>query len=261
MSFLNEASKLFTNKYFLYFVMFLSVTNIFGYLVTNKLNAIVFFILIGVLTHQFSKNMAVVLLVSLLATNFLMVNRSMREGLENQVAEDAPAVKKIVETDEEIAKAVPAVKTAKNNDEIKEAINNSNAKQGEPTKPVDMNNEDLNMSEEEADAPKGVGEKISTNKKGKTEEHFGPRLDYAATIEQSYQNLDNLLGTDSIKQLTTDTQKLMQQQQNLFNTMNQMVPVLEGAQNMLKTFKIDGLTDSLKNIGGLTKMPIPAPQK
>jgi hypothetical protein len=69
------------------------------------------------------------------------------------------------------------------------------------------------------------------------------------------------LGTDSIKQLTTDTQKLMQQQQNLFNTMNQMVPVLEGAQNMLKTFKIDGLTDSLKNIGGLTKMPIPAPQK
>jgi hypothetical protein len=261
MSFLNEASKLFTNKYFLYFVMFLTATNIFGYLVTNKLNAIVFFILIGVLTHQFSKNMAVVLLVSLLATNFLMVNRSMREGLENQVAEDSPAVKKIVETDEEIAKAVPAVKTAKNNDEVKDVINNSNSKQGEPTKPVDMNNEDLNMSEEEADAPKGVGEKISTNKKGKTEEHFGPRLDYAATIEQSYQNLDNLLGTDSIKQLTTDTQKLMQQQQNLFNTMNQMVPVLEGAQNMLKTFKIDGLTNSLKNIGGLTKMPIPAPQK
>ena len=65
-----------------------------------------------------------------------------------------------------------------------------------------------------------------------------------------------MLGTDSIKQLTTDTQKLMAQQQNLFNTMNQMVPVLEGAQNMLKGFNVNGLADSLKKIGGVSGAPI-----
>jgi hypothetical protein len=64
-----------------------------------------------------------------------------------------------------------------------------------------------------------------------------------------------LLGSDSIKQLTGDTQKLMQQQQNLFNTMNQMVPVLEGAQNMLKGFDMSGLQNSLKGMSGLVNAP------
>jgi hypothetical protein len=43
----------------------------------------------------------------------------------------------------------------------------------------------------------------------------------------------------------------MSQQQNLFNTMNQMVPVLEGAQNMLEKFDIGGITNSLNSIKGL----------
>jgi hypothetical protein len=119
---------------------------------------------------------------------------------------------------------------------------------------VDLNNPDLNKQTDET-APEGFGEKMSNNKKGKKEEHFGPRLDYAATIEQSYQNLDSLLGSDSIKQLTGDTQKLMQQQQNLFNTMNQMVPVLEGAQNMLKGFDMSSLTKSLGGMGALATAP------
>ena len=38
----NEASKLLTNKYFLYFTVFLAATNVLGYLVTNKLNAVIF---------------------------------------------------------------------------------------------------------------------------------------------------------------------------------------------------------------------------
>jgi hypothetical protein len=118
---------------------------------------------------------------------------------------------------------------------------------------VDINNPDLNKKLDSA-SPEGFGTKNS-NKKGKNEEHFGPRLDYAATIEQSYQNLDSLLGSDSIKQLTGDTQKLMQQQQNLFNTMNQMVPVLEGAQNMLKGFDMESLTKSLGGISALQGAP------
>jgi hypothetical protein len=70
-------------------------------------------------------------------------------------------------------------------------------------------------------------------------------------IEQSYQNLDSILGSDSIKQLTNDTQKLMQQQQNLFNSMNQMVPVLESAKSMLSGFNMDDLQKSFKDISGL----------
>ena len=65
MNFSSEISKLLTNKYFLYFMVFLAATNVLGYLVTNKLNAVIFFALIGLLTYQFSKNMAVILLIAI----------------------------------------------------------------------------------------------------------------------------------------------------------------------------------------------------
>jgi hypothetical protein len=48
----------------------------------------------------------------------------------------------------------------------------------------------------------------------------------------------------------------MKQQQNLFDTMQNMVPVLQGAQNMLKDFNINDLTNSLKGMGGLANAPL-----
>ena len=252
MSFVSEASKLLTNKYFLYFMVFLAATNMLGYLVTNKTNAVIFFVLVSLLTSQFSKNMAVILLVAIITTNFLMANKRIREGLENQTA---PSLEKVSDVDPEIANALPIVKRVNTNDEIKTALNSKETVESDNAT-MDINNTDLNKKVDEKDAPVGIGEKLSTNKKGKSEEHFGPRVDYAATIEQSYQNLDNILGSDSIKQLTGDTQKLMQQQQNLFNTMNQMVPVLEGAQNMLKDFKMDDLSKSFDSIKALSNSPM-----
>jgi hypothetical protein len=53
----------------------------------------------------------------------------------------------------------------------------------------------------------------------------------------------------------------MKQQQNLFDTMQNMVPVLNGAQQLLKDFKIDGLTESLKSMGGLAGAPTIATNK
>ena len=273
MSFVSEASKLLTNKYFLYFMVFLSATNVLGYLVTNKQNAVIFFALVSLLTYQFSKNMAVVLLIAIIATNFMMSNKMMREGMTND--EESPALEKAAAADPQIAATLPIVKNSTNNDEIKQKIENSTAGAGgagaagagaagatnlSDNQNIDMNNTDLNKPVAESNIPQGVGEKMS-GKKGKSSESFGPRLDYAATIEQSYQNLDQLLGSDSIKQLTGDTQKLMSQQQNLFNTMNQMVPVLEGAQNMLKGFDMSSLTSSLKGMSALGSAPTAVPEK
>jgi hypothetical protein len=254
MSFASEASKLLTNKYFLYFMVFLASTNILGYLVTNKFNAVIFFGLVSLLTFQFSKNMSVILLVAVIATNFMMSNNLMREGLENNT--DEKVLEKVENTDIEIATTLPIVKNAKTNDEVAEKmLEKADANNALTTALSDINNSDLNNQVEEPGAPEGVGEKIGNKKGGIKTEHFGPRLDYAATIEQSYQNLDSILGSDSIKQLTNDTQKLMQQQQNLFNTMNQMVPVLESAQGMLKGFNMEDLQKSFQSISGLGGAP------
>lgn len=263
MSFASEASKLLTNKYFLYFMVFLASTNVLGYLVTNKLNAIAFFGLVSFLTYQFSKNMVVVLLVAVIATNFMMSSRMMREGLENKT-NDSSSLDKVESIDSEIAKTLPIVEASKDNAEVGKKIKSAGESSGKTQEDIratmeaalsDVNNTDLNKKIEEKNEPEGFGEKISGKKSNGKSEHFGPRLDYAATIEQSYQNLDSILGSDSIKQLTNDTQKLMHQQQNLFNSMNQMVPVLESAKSMLSSFNIDDLQKSFKDISGLGGAP------
>jgi hypothetical protein len=283
MSLATEASKLLTNKYFLYFMVFLAATNVLGYLVTNKTNAVIFFALVSLLTYQFSKNMAVILLVAIIATNFLMANKRMREGLENGTTEtttETPPVRgraldAIDAKDKDVADAInnPAFQEAKNNSQLKANVNdgkqnvaNAVAAANETLKtkpnkiPSDPNNPTSNQTTVPEEEVEGFGEKMG-GKKGAKSESFGPRLDYAATIEQSYGNLDNLLGSDAIRQLTSDTKNLMKQQQTLFNTMNQMVPVLEGAKNMLGGFDVKGLTESLKNIGSISNAPTIATNK
>ena len=269
MSLASEASKLITNKYFLYFMVFLAATNILGYLVTNKMNAVIFFALVSLLTYQFSKNMSVILLVAIIATNFLMANKRIREGLENEsttstsqttsatpttsTTQTTPALNNIEAKDQEIANAIGPVKKSASNTEVPKNIlatsNDISGDQTSPTKMVDVNNEGLNNMSNDS-GPVAAGETLQGSKNKTT--NGGPRIDYSTTIEKSYENLDKILGSDSINKLTGDTQRLMSQQQKLFDTMQNMVPMIEGAKGMLDKLNIGNLTDSLTkmNFGG-----------
>jgi hypothetical protein len=224
--------------------------------------------------------MAVILLVAIIATNFLMANKRMREGLENQTTDSSttttPALSKIEDKDPQIAAVLPAVQQAKNNQQVTTKLNQNNngslpadssveasnakdnLKQDISNKIVDTNNADLNQTTE--NGPAGFGDKMG-GRKGAKSESAGSRIDYAATIEESYANLDNLLGSESIQKLTNDTQKLMKQQQTLFDTMQNMVPVLKGAQDILQGFDMSKLTGSLNQINGLSNAPIAMPNK
>lgn len=78
------------NKWTLYVILGLAITNIFGYLALGNNDALILFFVIGVLTSYFSKNMIVILLCSMLLTNLLIVSKNSaarinnnREGLEN----------------------------------------------------------------------------------------------------------------------------------------------------------------------------------
>ena len=73
------------------------------------------------------------------------------------------------------------------------------------------------------------------------------RIDYAATVEDAYEDLNKILGGDGIKRLTDDTQRLMGQQIQLADAMKSMTPLLEQAKGMLQGF-------DLKNLDGLASM-------
>lgn len=264
MSFANEASKLLTNKYFLYFIVFLAISNVFGYLVTNKFNAVIFFALICLLMANFSKNMVVILLVAIIATNLLMVNGRMREGLENgsdsqltdaqkqeiqtQVEADVQAVKNKrastgaapvssddTATDTTDATTAPTTTTSTSstssttsNDNVADLKAKAQAKKASAASATTTD-----TTTDEGFAPAGVG--ASGNKRGAIGGPAKPsRIDYATTLEDAYDNLDKILGSGGMQNLSADTEKLMNQQKKLFEAMNTMMPLVSKAQDMLQ---------------------------
>ncbi len=259
MKFANELSKLLTNKYFLYFIVFLSVTNVLGYLVNNKIHAVIFFALVSFLMANFSKNMVVILLVALVSTNLLMANKTMREGMEQmEKGEDDMDEKEMEEkdgmdeADEENYTNMGATKPVKKDDK-----KNDKKKAKKIVKRNDK---------KKAPVPAEPVKKAETfgNKHASQLKNAAPvdgdedsRIDYASTLEGAYDNLDKILGSEGINKLTGDTQKLMAQQQKLFDSMQNMAPMIQNAKEMLSGFDMKGLGDLANMAKGLQSQPAP----
>lgn len=272
MSFSSEASKIVTNKYFLYFIVFLAVSNVLGYLVTNKLNAVIFFALVAFLASNFSKNMTIVLLIAIVATNLLMANKSMREGLENAtmptLTDKQTASKvdtdKLDSVDRELGDGLKTLQASGNTEEAKQKLENRKAmKSTTTTTPlIDPNNRDLNKPTTETSQVEGLksrGKSGFHNPKGNSSlrdaapvNGGSSRIDYATTLEDAYDNLDKILGSDGINKLSNDTQRLMQQQQKLFDTMSNMMPMINSAKDMMGSIdmtQLGGLADLAGGLG------------
>jgi hypothetical protein len=135
-----------------------------------------------------------------------------------------------------------------NQDNIKKIYD---AKKNVASKVKDVNNPDMN---ETTTTEEPVPESFEGGKKGTV------RLDHAATIETAYDDLQNILGNDGISKLTDDTKKLMSQQKNLFNAMNELAPAVKETMSMLEGLDLNGISnmssstskvaDQLKNLMG-----------
>ena len=83
--------KLLQNKYVLYLVLFIAVTNILGYLAIEDFRSLMVFIAVAALASHFSKNMIVVLGSALIGTNVLYASSRMREGFKEGNTSDEAA--------------------------------------------------------------------------------------------------------------------------------------------------------------------------
>ena len=181
------------NKYVLYLVLFIAITNILGYLAIEDFRSLMVFIAVAALASHFSKNMIVVLGSALIGTNILYASSRMREGMKSQEEEEMPKKKK------------------KRSD-------------------------------------KEVEDKVEEDFEVKT-----PRIDYAATMEQAYDNLNKMLGEGGMKNLTKDTKGLMDQQKELMQQLKDFAPLMEQAGNMLdKLGGMDNLKGLMGKMGGIS---------
>jgi len=248
--------KMLENKYVLYFVLFLAIANLLGYLFLGNIHAIVFFILVGFLVGNFSKNMIIILTVPLILTSILMVGK-VSEGMETKetttetkettidtAKENAEAAKAnlAAENPEEAANLANLQKTIQERKaETKEKIQ---ARVGEPLVETSDHIQETTTTSDVQGA-----ETFQSNGSNKMRNN---RIDYAATVEDAYGDLNKILGGDGIKRLTDDTQKLMSQQMQLADAMKNMGPLLSQAKDMLKGFdfkELGGIANIAKSFG------------
>ena len=85
------------------------------------------------------------------------------------------------------------------------------------------------------------------------DETVGDRIDYANTMKQSMNNLQDMLGADGMKGLASETKRLVSQQKELVDSLGQMAPVLNSAKSTLDSLNLPdmkGITNILATLKG-----------
>lgn len=229
---LQKIEKLFSNKLLLNFIAGISFLNIITFVMLKETTAIIYFILLGLLTSFFSKNMGIILLVPLIVVNLLLFTSksslNKREGLENKSDNSEGDSKKDTK------------KTT--------TTTSSSGSNGLVVTPLDQTNtEEVSKTTDEQPTKTNVDEsfEVGRNKKG----NKGYNIDYASTVEDAYDELNKILGSDGIKRLTSDTQNLMKQQMKLAESMKSMEPLIAGMAPIMK--QAEGLLGSLGENGNM----------
>lgn len=210
--FTKTLNKALTNKYVLYVVTFLAVTNILGYMAAQNFTSVIFFVLLAFLTQYFSKNMTVILLTAMIGTSVLFVSHNyglkVREGLE---------ARKKADDDNENAKRQKTLDMS------------SKAEHAD-----DGNDDDGNDDDEH----EGFSDGYQVNRD--------------KTNLSAFKKMHQQLGPQGVKGLEMDTKELMSQQKDLMKMMEGMGPLMEQAKSMMnvldpKTLK--GMTDLVGGLG------------
>jgi len=219
--------KLLTNRIVLNVVSVFAIFNMIGYLISGNITPVLFFIVLAILITHFSRNMIIVLGIPLILVNLFVMQASSIEGMETNTN----------------TTTTTSDSTTVDKDKIKDAIKDK------------LNSDTTNSSTNSSSKTKTTTDESfevgRAKKKG-----GGYDIDYASTIEDAYDQLNSILGSDGIKRLTDDTQKLMKQQMQLTESMGQIGPLIQGMQPMMEQAKglLEGMDDGNGGMAGIMEL-------
>jgi hypothetical protein len=222
----NDMAALLRNKNVLYVVLFFSMLNLFSYLMLKQLDAVAFFIIIGFLASYFSKNMIVIMLTSMIST-FLLVQINMLGNVQEGMEDAKESADKEEET-----------KDKPKEEKIKEI----------PAPPDAVKAEAFNGKDREKFSQPLSPARYSANDDDDVPRHK-PKVDYAATLESAYDNLDKLLSSDAIRNMSEDTGRLAEKQKLLMGNIEKMTPIMEKAGSILSGFDMGAITKLMGTVG------------
>ncbi len=233
------------NTTILYGVFIVALFTLFNYLYTNQVNAVAIMLLSGFGATFYSKNMIIVLLVSIVSAIIItpLLSCMNREGMEDDKKVDG--VLDVLKKEDDINALVP--------DET--ALN-------VPVKPTltalsPSNNKAISDKDKDKKQPFGQRDLMPAqyNSYGADTDDIDinsrhkPKLDYAATLESAYDSLDKLLSSDAIKKMSTDTARLAEKQQQLMGNMTKIQPLIEKAGSVLdKIPNLDNMGSMMESL-------------
>lgn len=279
----SEMKEILQNTYVMYAVLIIAILNIIGYLALRNMDAILFFILTFLLSIYFTRNMIIVLFISIIATNFYagtsgMMSSSLgrkeglknKEGVKNKADADTPTTQDEPDDSSDDTDTPDDVVEPSQNMTPEETTNNKKVKQPVKTgmqnlKPAKFKpSKKANLDDENDSNGTAPASKNNKNKPAVVDDEDdddddddgyakisgskGNRVDYAQTLGQAYDNLQNIIGKDGVKGLTTQTKDLMEQQKVLMNNMKDMEPLIKSAQGFMDQIMGGGGLDGISKL-------------
>jgi hypothetical protein len=223
------------NKYVLYFLLFISLTNVLGYLTLHDYESLTLMVTIGMLSYYFSKNMIIVLSAAILGAGLLRVPARKewpwreREGLENKDEESSDAGEELSDTEEELGgteeQGLKLLENMEKNGMHEGIANVTPKKKGELIKKINAAKAAIKEQQKEEF-------ELNDKLKEKTE-----------NVSLQYKNLANLVGNqDPVKQDGAVQVDLEEQMKGL-------EPLVKSAENMMKMMETSGM---LSMVGKMT---------
>jgi len=232
----NIRNNFFNNKLLLYIVLFLSITNIFSYLIQQKYQAILFFLIITYFTSLFSSDYKIMLLSAIISTNLLLsftnvldINYNILKNKEGFESKDSNSCSADTETscndlkgcewsNNKCASSVLSTSTIENsNSNILSKNNNSNKESNTSNNETNANN---NQTKENNDE------------------------------EIKKQMMESVMGNTSINSISDKTNELLLQQNNLVSQLGDMGPVLKEALGALSSLGNGNYLEMFNSLSG-----------
>jgi len=189
------------NKYVLNFLIFMAIVNVLGYISLEEFNSVALFIVMILLSRYFSKNTSINILIAIIVTSCFTLNNKVREGFKEKEKSKEPSKKEGIPLGTSPTPSACAKDEKMVNGECKKRTGFKN--NVPPSSPAAVNN----------------------NEEGE--------IDVAAQMEDAYVNLNKMMGDGAMKSMASETKKLVNQQQDLMNTLHSMTPTLNKAKETL----------------------------
>ena len=251
------SSDILHNKYILYASFFFAIITAAGYLLSNNLEAICIFVIIGFLTTYFSKNMIIVLLVTTIATNFIFImrnkNRSMIEGMEPNNTTDADVAP--IADDKKKKPAADSTPTTTT------ASANTTTTTKPPGSEPPLTSEEFSMEKVASGSTKENLSNLSPAPVGSEGNSMldlqkGMASGYGAQKEQAYKALASLGGAGATGANSNMSSEALSQQSEMINNLKSIQPILDTAEKFLDKFENSSISKMFSNMGSIPGMSL-----